>query len=169
MAGAGIAKLDRFRYRTPIMPMATIPQALEIAMQHHAAGRLAEAEAGYRQILARQPGHAGCLHLLGVIASQVGQHGSAVELIRRALQIQPDFADAHNNLGVALREQGRIDEAIAAYRHALQFRPGMRARVAASPLCDGRRFATHFMSLMRDVWRRLVLQTAPKDCGSDGV
>jgi hypothetical protein len=33
----------------------TIPQALQIALQHHEAGRLAEAEALYRQILFSRP------------------------------------------------------------------------------------------------------------------
>jgi predicted O-linked N-acetylglucosamine transferase (SPINDLY family) len=33
-------------------------------------------------------------------------------------------------------------------------RAGLREQVAASPLCDGRRFAVHFATLLRDVWRR---------------
>lgn len=33
-------------------------------------------------------------------------------------------------------------------------RAGLRARVAASPLCDGRRFAAHFATLLRNEWRR---------------
>jgi hypothetical protein len=33
-------------------------QAMEIAMPHHQAGQLAEAEAIYRQILSSQPDHA---------------------------------------------------------------------------------------------------------------
>ena len=51
----------------------TIPQALQLAVQHHQAGRLAEAELLYRQILAAQPNHADALHLLGVMAQQVGR------------------------------------------------------------------------------------------------
>ena len=37
-------------------------------------------------------------------------------------------------------------------------RSGLRERMAASPLCDGKRFAGHLMSLLRDVWehRRIV-------------
>jgi predicted O-linked N-acetylglucosamine transferase (SPINDLY family) len=33
-------------------------------------------------------------------------------------------------------------------------RAKLRDRVAASPLCDGSRFATHFMEILRDAWRR---------------
>ena len=45
----------------------TIPQTFQIAVQHHQAGRLADAEALYRQILAAQPGHADALHFLGAL------------------------------------------------------------------------------------------------------
>ncbi len=31
-------------------------------------------------------------------------------------------------------------------------RSGLRERMSASPLCDGRRFATHLMSILHDVW-----------------
>jgi protein O-GlcNAc transferase len=34
-----------------------------------------------------------------------------------------------------------------------EMRAGLRARVGASPLCDGKRFAAHFASLLRDAWR----------------
>jgi len=35
-------------------------------------------------------------------------------------------------------------------------RAGLRQRMAASPLCDGKRFATHLASLLRDVWEQLM-------------
>ena len=33
-------------------------------------------------------------------------------------------------------------------------RAGLRQRVADSPLCDGKRFAGHFATLLRDVWQQ---------------
>lgn len=33
-------------------------------------------------------------------------------------------------------------------------RSRLRAQMASSPLCDGHRFASHFMALIRDAWRR---------------
>lgn len=101
----------------------TIPQALEIAVQHHQAGRLEEAEALYRQILGTQPEHADALHFLGVIAAQVGRHDAAVEWIRKAVALAPNNPDAHCNLGVAWRAIGRLDEAIPAYRRAIELKP----------------------------------------------
>ena len=56
--------------------------ALRRGLAHHRAGRLAEAEAVYRAILASDPNHADALQLLGTIAHQVGQHGAAIELLQ---------------------------------------------------------------------------------------
>jgi protein O-GlcNAc transferase len=101
----------------------TISQAFQIALQYHHAGRLAEAEALYLQILAAQPKHADALHFLGVTALQVGRHDLAAERIRQAIILNPNNAGAHSNLGEACRKMGRLDEAIAAYRRALQINP----------------------------------------------
>ena len=101
----------------------TNQQALELARQHHRAGRLAEAESICREILAAEPRHADALHLLGVIAGQTGRHAAAVELLRQSVAVRPDHPEFHKNLGVALKDSGQIDEAIAAYRKAIALKP----------------------------------------------
>ena len=55
------------------MKQAPIADQFAQAVRHHAAGRLAEAGAGYRQVLARDANHAASLHGLGVIAYQTGR------------------------------------------------------------------------------------------------
>jgi len=100
-----------------------IQQALNLALEHHRVGRLAEAEAIYRQILAQQPNHADAMHLSGAIAHQMGRSQDAVELIRRAIDINPGVARYHNNLGTILKTQGQPDAAIEAYRRAIQLEP----------------------------------------------
>ncbi len=72
------------------MPSMTIQQAYASAVQHHQAGRLQQAEQIYRQILAQQPARADALHLLGLIAYQVGRHEAAVDLIRPAWRISTE-------------------------------------------------------------------------------
>jgi len=47
-------------------------------------------------------------------------------------------------------------------------RAGLRERVAASPLCDGERFATHFATLMRDVWRHWTRNDPGLGAGEPG-
>jgi protein O-GlcNAc transferase len=102
------------------MPYSSPDQALEIARQHHVAGRLPEAEAIYRQLLAENPRHADALHLLGVIAHQVGQHDLAIEMISQAIRLNPSAADYHSNLGEAYKGAGKIDRAIESYRAAIK-------------------------------------------------
>jgi predicted O-linked N-acetylglucosamine transferase (SPINDLY family) len=103
----------------------TLQQQLESGLSHHNAGRLAEAQRIYRQILSQQPDHADALHLLGVLAGQTGRLDSAVELIRRAIRLRPDLADAYINLGVVLKANGQLDEAIACYRQAIRLSPDL--------------------------------------------
>jgi len=100
----------------------TIPEAFQIAVQRHQAGQFAEAETIYRQILAAQPNHAGALHLLGAVASQVGRHEHAVEWISRAIGVNPNDPFAHYSLGEAYRMIGRLDDAAAGYRRAIQLK-----------------------------------------------
>jgi tetratricopeptide (TPR) repeat protein len=97
---------------------------LELGLQHHSAGRLDQAEAAYREILAADPGNIDALHFLGVIAYQRGAHAQAEGLISRALLRNTSNAPAHNNLGNVLGEQGRLDEAIGCYERAVALQPG---------------------------------------------
>jgi tetratricopeptide (TPR) repeat protein len=103
--------------------MATLMEALAIAVSHHQAGRLDAAEQIYRQILQAEPDHADARHLLGVAAHQAGRHALAVECIGRAIALRPDEAHYHHNLGTAYRAMGRFDEAAACYRRALELEP----------------------------------------------
>jgi protein O-GlcNAc transferase len=105
------------------MNTATIEQAMEIARGHHRAGRLAEAENLYRQVLERNQGHAAALHLLGVLTSQTGHTAGAIELIGRAVAINPNIAEYHNDLGETYRRAGELDRAIACFQRAVALKP----------------------------------------------
>lgn len=89
------------------------------ALRHHAAGRLHEAEGLYRRVLAADPRHADALHLLGLVAHQVGQSEGAVQLISEAIRYGGDVPVYHNNLGEAYRTLGRFADATACYRRAI--------------------------------------------------
>jgi len=96
---------------------------IDLAVQHQNAGRFSEAEGIYKQILQTDPDQPVALHLLGVIAFQVGKSAISVDLITRALALQPDYTKAHNNLGNALQSLGRLNEAVASYGKAIVLNP----------------------------------------------
>ncbi|HYE52388.1 MAG TPA: FkbM family methyltransferase [Azospirillaceae bacterium] len=92
------------------------------AMDHHRAGRLADAEEAYRKSVALSPRHAEAQHLLGVACLQQGKYEDAVAAISRAIAI--DRKDDYcSNLGNALLELGRVEEAEKSYRDAIALNP----------------------------------------------
>ena len=103
--------------------MTTVEEAVAVAVQHHQAGRLHAAEQIYRQVLAAQPNHAAALHLLGIIAAQVGKYEIAVEYIGRAIQLQPHVSVFHKCLGDAYYALRRIPDAVSCFRRALELNP----------------------------------------------
>lgn len=100
-----------------------IEAMLGVAVQHHQAGRLAEAEALYRRVLAARPGQPDALHFLGVLAFQAGRHEAAAELIGQAIAVDSANPGYHANLGNVLKARGELDAALAAYRQAIALMP----------------------------------------------
>jgi tetratricopeptide (TPR) repeat protein len=92
---------------------------LATARKLHQAGRLADAEGCYRQLLAARPDHAEALNLLGLVAHQTGRHDFAVAAIRQAIDQDPLNPAYFSNLGNALYGRGHLDEAILAFRRAI--------------------------------------------------
>jgi tetratricopeptide (TPR) repeat protein len=89
----------------------------------HQAGRLAEAECIYSQILASEPALFDALHLRGLIYHQRGDHAGALTQIDAALRVGPDNILGLNNRGLVLNALGRFEEALATYARALALRP----------------------------------------------
>ena len=96
----------------------SVKQRLEVAAEHHRAGRLAEAQAIYKSLLKDDPQLADALHLSGMVALQTGDVELAIDLIGRAIAVKPS-AIYSCNLGVALQEQGKYEKAIACYNDVL--------------------------------------------------
>jgi predicted O-linked N-acetylglucosamine transferase (SPINDLY family) len=100
-----------------------IEQTFERAVRHHHAGQMLEAEVLYRQILAQQPDHAGTIHMIGLLALDLGRADAAITLLERAVKVNPEPAAFHKDLAKALRAAGRLDEAVIAYHRALRSQP----------------------------------------------
>lgn len=93
------------------------------ADQHYRAGRLDQAEAAYRQVLAGNPDHADILHQLGVIASQQGKTQEAADFFARAARRAPASPLFLCNLGIALVDLQRQWEAIPVLEQAIALKP----------------------------------------------
>jgi tetratricopeptide (TPR) repeat protein len=90
---------------------------------HQQAGRLAEADSWYGEVLRLDPRHLGALELSGVIAAETGRPAVAIDRFRRLLRIKPDYPEIINNIGIVLQQQGRLPEAIDHYHQALDLKP----------------------------------------------
>jgi tetratricopeptide (TPR) repeat protein len=101
----------------------TIAQLLALAVERHQAGRIAEAEKLYRQVLEREPDSADALHLLGVAAHQSGNHEVALGLIRQAVAANPSAGDFRSNLALVLMALNRGEEAVEAGRKSVELNP----------------------------------------------
>ncbi|CAO3435886.1 tetratricopeptide repeat protein [Azospirillum endophyticum] len=103
--------------------MATILEALTLALDLHLAGRFGEAQELYTRILDVEPEQPDALHYLGVLAGQIGRGEFGLTLIDKALALRPEAADIHANRANLLRGLDRLDEAESGYRRALSLRP----------------------------------------------
>ena len=108
-----------FRRRRAAAPTRGAQEVLVEAFAHHQAGRLAEAQAGYHEVLALDERNFDAVNLLGVIALQSARPGEAAEYFARAVDIAPQNAAAHNNLGEAYRRLGRYQDAIASLERSV--------------------------------------------------
>ncbi|MEK8021265.1 MAG: tetratricopeptide repeat protein [Candidatus Parabeggiatoa sp.] len=101
----------------------TIQEALELAIQYHNDGELQEAESIYRQILEVEPHQSEVLHLLGIIAAQVENYETAVELIQKAIQLDRSNVNYYNSLGNVFWYQEQFNDAGKCYRYCLTLNP----------------------------------------------
>jgi tetratricopeptide (TPR) repeat protein len=103
----------------PSFSMTPIQQAIAA----HQAGRLGEAEALYRQVLARDPREFDALHMLGIIHAQRDDYEEAERLLRAAVAIDDKVPPCLQNFGNVLSKLERYDEAVAIYNKALALAP----------------------------------------------
>lgn len=100
-----------------------VTDTLRRATAHHQRGQLDDAEALYRQALARQPKNFDALHLFGVLMHQRGMSIEALALIREALKSNARSAAALSNQAVVLAALDKRDEALVSYDQAIALKP----------------------------------------------
>ncbi len=103
--------------------MASAHKLFAKACEFYKAGRLDEAEALYRKVIAVDRKHFDSLYLLGLLSYQLGRHEAAAEMLGRALALQGERADVQMHLGVVLHALGRLEAAAARLERALALKP----------------------------------------------
>ncbi|MEI8044827.1 MAG: tetratricopeptide repeat protein, partial [Verrucomicrobiota bacterium] len=92
--------------------------SLQAALDHHHAGRLAEAEQLYRAVLSADANDPDALNLLGVLEYERGRNLEALEWLSKAVRVSPKTASFHNNLGLVFVALGRHGEAAPRFEQA---------------------------------------------------
>jgi tetratricopeptide (TPR) repeat protein len=81
--------------------------------------KFADAEAAFKQIIAREPEHSAALNYLGYMLAERGERlDESVSLLKRALQIEPDNGSYLDSLGWAYFKQDKLDLAEESLRRA---------------------------------------------------
>lgn len=96
---------------------------LKQLIEMHKQGRLAEAETGYRQIIARHPTHANTLQLLGTLLGMQGKYGDAAAFMERSLTVQPNQTQVMVNLALSWRQQKHYEKARTLLEKCLKLQP----------------------------------------------
>jgi len=100
-----------------------LAEMLTHAKASHSAGRFAEAEHGYRQLLDADPSNFEAAHQLGILALQTARPDLAIRMLREAVALDPRHVHANANLGTAYLVANRLEEALSAYDRTLELDP----------------------------------------------
>jgi len=94
-----------------------------LATTYHRHGNLAEAQAGYKRVLKKNPNHFDALHMLAACEHRCGNTDSAERLLRRALLVDRQSVTARYSLGILLVALQRGDEALACFDDLIAVKP----------------------------------------------
>jgi tetratricopeptide (TPR) repeat protein len=103
--------------QAPVDPQAQ--RAFDDAKAALRAGRVADAERGFRELAAKHPELGGAHANLGLILRNAGKHEDSVVALQRAVKASPRQPAYFNQLGVSLRHAGQFAKAREAYESAL--------------------------------------------------
>ncbi len=103
--------------------MASDTDTIQFAIKYQQAGQFQKAEYICHQILRDNPHHIDALHLLSLMAIQMGNYTVAAEMINKAIASDPQNPISYSNLGVILSTLGNQEDAVKAYQQALRLRP----------------------------------------------
>jgi tetratricopeptide (TPR) repeat protein len=96
---------------------------LAAAVEHHQAGRLAEALSLYDKVVATDPKNGAAHYNKASILAGQGKYPEAIASLEQAIALNAGDPDMHYALGNCLTSIGRSEDAVAAYRDAIRLKP----------------------------------------------
>ncbi len=153
-----------------------LEQKFRQAVADHAAGRLAEADAGYRKVLKKDPRHLFARHYLGVLCHQGGRLEEALPLLEASTAKLGENAGCRVNLANLYKDLGRLAEAEKHYRAARRLDPALAlAGFNLGQLCELRgdlaaaEEAYRSAAALPQAQQRLAVLTADRDPAGDAA
>ncbi|MEQ8603087.1 MAG: tetratricopeptide repeat-containing glycosyltransferase family protein [Marivibrio sp.] len=124
--GAAATRASTARVTATARPVGgeEIRRQVERAVRLQSAGKVEEALAAYRAVLARDSYIPAAWINLGVLLRRTGRMAAAVACLKRGVALKPYDGSAWSNLGNALRAAGRYEEAVRAHGRALELTSG---------------------------------------------
>src|SRR5262249_17414173 len=94
---------------------------------HQRRGKLADAEAGYREALRLKPAYPEALNDLGTLLRDRDNIPGARTCFEEVIRLDPNFRGVYNNLGACYIYEGRPADAVSYLRQALSREPNSAA------------------------------------------
>ncbi|HNX77636.1 MAG TPA: FkbM family methyltransferase [Candidatus Rifleibacterium sp.] len=121
-----VAELQNRMARSQQQPqlLSNYSERLAAALEMQSAGKIAEAEAIFLEILASSPNDVASLFSLGGIEHNRKNPEKALQFLERAVALNPTFPPLWYNLAIVLQSLKNFDKALESYDKALQLDPG---------------------------------------------
>lgn len=103
--------------------MSNIQDRAAIALEHHNAGRLAEAEVVYREVLHERADYPAIHHNLGVLLVNTARINEGIEQFQKAVVIDPEYEPAYWSMAKAMQQACRFKEAAKACEEVISINP----------------------------------------------
>jgi len=118
-----ISYLNSVEARDPFALAKELHPQLLSANQLLTAGKMEEAETGYKDLLQIEPGHPAFLYGLSLVCRLNGERKESARYLAAVLATAPEFVPALQDYGLLQLEEGRLEEALHYFTRVVELNP----------------------------------------------